>query len=166
MRAESEYARCGTLAYLAAYDVHRTKVIGRCEPTTGIKPFTALVDQVMAAEPYASARRVFWVVDNGAAHRNWAAAARLSHACPNAQMVHLHVHASRLNQVEATSPSSSASCSPRRLRGSRQPRRADPRLRAAPQHNRQAVRLEAHPHRPQLAPDPPRKPRSDRATPP
>jgi len=75
MRAESEYARCGTLAYLAAYDVHRTKVIGRCEPTTGIKPFTALVDQVMAAEPYASARRVFWVVDNGAAHRNWAAAA-------------------------------------------------------------------------------------------
>lgn len=111
MRAESEYARCGTLAYLAAYDVHRARVMGRCEPTTGIKPFTALVDQVMAAEPYASAKRVFWVVDNGASHRNWAAAARLSDAYPNAQMVHLPVHASWLNQ-RSTSPSSSASSSP------------------------------------------------------
>jgi transposase len=100
MRAESEYARCGTLAYLAAYDVHRARVLGRCEPSTGIKPFTALVDQVMSAEPYASARRVFWVVDNGASHRNWAAVARLRDAYPNAQMVHLPVHASWLNQVE------------------------------------------------------------------
>jgi transposase len=100
MRTESEYARCGTLAYLAAYDVHRARVLGRCEPSTGIKPFTALVDQVMSAEPYASARRVFWVVDNGASHRNWAAAARLRDAYPNAQMVHLPVHASWLNQVE------------------------------------------------------------------
>jgi transposase len=100
MRTESEYVRCGTLAYLAAYDVHRARVFGRCEPSTGIKPFTALVDQVMKTEPYASARRVFWVVDNGASHRNWAAAARLSDAYPNAQMVHLPVHASWLNQVE------------------------------------------------------------------
>jgi DDE superfamily endonuclease len=100
MRAESEYHRFGTLAYLAAYDVHRARVMGRCEPATGIRPFTALVDQVMGAEPYASARRVFWVVDNGASHRNWAAAARLSDAYPNARMVHLPVHASWLNQVE------------------------------------------------------------------
>ena len=100
MRAESEYLRCGTLAYLAAYDVHRARVFGRCEPSTGIKPFTALADQVMHAEPYASAWQVFWVVDNGASHRNWAAAARLSDAYPNAQMVHLPVHASWLNQIE------------------------------------------------------------------
>jgi transposase-like protein len=100
MRAESEYGRLGTLAYLAAYDVHQARVHGRCEETTGIKPFTALVDQVMTAEPYASARRVFWVVDNGASHRNWAAASRLASAYPNAQMVHLPVHASWLNQVE------------------------------------------------------------------
>jgi transposase len=99
VRGESEYRRFGTLAYLAAYDVHRARVFGRCEPSTGIKPFTALVDQVMRTEPYASARRVFWVVDNGASHRNWAAA-RLSDVYPNAQMVHLPVHASWLNQVE------------------------------------------------------------------
>jgi transposase len=100
MRAESEYARGGTLAYLAAYDVHHARVTGRCEPTTGIKPFTALVNQDMATEPYTSARRVFWVAGNGASHRNWAAAARLNDAWPNAQMVHLPVHASWLNQIE------------------------------------------------------------------
>ena len=99
MRAESEYHRFGALAYLAAYDVHRARVFGRCEPSTRIKPFTALVDQVMGAEPYTSAKRVFWVVDNGASHRNWAAAARLSEPYPNAQIVHLPVHASWLNQV-------------------------------------------------------------------
>ena len=58
MRVEHEYIRGGTLAYLAAYDVHRARVFGRCEPTTGIVPFTNLVDQVMTTEPYASARRV------------------------------------------------------------------------------------------------------------
>jgi transposase len=100
MRVEAEYARGGTLAYFAAYDVHRAHVIGRCEPTTGIAPFSRLADQVMTTEPYASARRVFWIVDNGASHRNWAAAARLNDAYPNAYMVHLPVHASWLNQVE------------------------------------------------------------------
>jgi transposase len=100
IRVEHEYRRGGTLAYLAAYDVHRAHVIGRCEPTTGITPFTALVDQVMTSEPYASARRVFWVVDNGASHRGWTAAARLNDAWPNATMVHLPIHASWLNQVE------------------------------------------------------------------
>lgn len=100
MRVESEYRRGGTLAYFAAYDVHRAHVIGRCEPTTGIEPFSRLTAQVMTTEPYASARRVFWIVDNGASHRNWAAARRLNDAYPNAHMVHLPVHASWLNQVE------------------------------------------------------------------
>ncbi|WP_433192131.1 IS630 family transposase [Nocardia sp. CA-107356] len=100
VRIESEYARHGTLAYFAAYDVHRAHVIGRCEATTGIQPFGRLVDQVMTTEPYASAQRVFWIVDNGASHRNWAAAHRLNDAYPNAHMIHLPVHASWLNQVE------------------------------------------------------------------
>jgi hypothetical protein len=54
----------------------------------------------MTREPYASARRVFWIVDNGASHRGWTAAARLQTAFPNASMIHLPVHASWLNQVE------------------------------------------------------------------
>ncbi len=100
MRVEHEYVRGGTLAYLAAYDVHRAHVIGRCEPSTGITPFTALVDQVMTTEPYASARRVFWIVDNGSSHKGWTAANRLNDAYPNAVMVHTPVHASWLNPVE------------------------------------------------------------------
>jgi hypothetical protein len=99
-RSGSGYRRNGTLAWLAAYDVHRAHLMGRAGATTGIVPFTALVDQVMTSEPYASARRVFWVVDHGASHRNRAAAARMRDACPNAVMVHLPVHASWLNQVE------------------------------------------------------------------
>jgi transposase len=100
MLVESEYTRGGTLAYFAAYDVHRAQVLGRCEPTTGIAPFSRLVKQVMSTEPYASAARVFWIGDNGASHRNWVAAARMNDAFPNAHMVHLPVHASWLNQVE------------------------------------------------------------------
>lgn len=42
MLVESEYRRHGTLAYLAAYDVHQAHVIGHCAPTTGIEPFTAV----------------------------------------------------------------------------------------------------------------------------
>lgn len=100
MLVESEYRRHGTLAYLAAYDVHHAHVIGHCAPTTGIEPFTALVTKVMTQEPYASAKRVFWVVDNGSSHRGWTAAARLHDAFPNAVMVHTPVHASWLNQIE------------------------------------------------------------------
>ncbi len=99
-RVEFEYRRGGTLAYLAAYDVHEAKVFGRCERTTGIVPFTALVDQVMSAEPYRSARRVFWVVDNGSSHNGAASVVRMKQRWPNAVLVHLPVHASWLNQVE------------------------------------------------------------------
>ena len=37
-RIESEYERQGALQYLAAWDVHRGIVLGRCEAKTGIKP--------------------------------------------------------------------------------------------------------------------------------
>ncbi|WP_241757116.1 IS630 family transposase [Streptomyces sp. WAC00263] len=100
MRVNHTYGRGGALAYLAAYDVHAAKVLGRCEPTTGIDPFMALVAQVMTQEPYASAKRVFWVVDNGSSHRGKKAADRLTSAFPNTVMVHTPVHASWLNQVE------------------------------------------------------------------
>jgi transposase len=100
MRVNHTYGRGGALAYLAAYDIHRAKAFGRCEPTTGIDPFMALVAQVMTQEPYASAKRVFWVVDNGSSHRGKKAADRLAAAFPNAVLVHTPVHASWLNQVE------------------------------------------------------------------
>ena len=100
MRVEHEYERGGALAYLAALDVATGTVIGRCAPTTGITPFSALVEQVMTTEPYASARRVFWIVDNGSSHRGNASIDRMSKAWPTATLIHLPVHASWLNHVE------------------------------------------------------------------
>jgi transposase len=100
MRAGHDYRRGGALAYLAAWDVHRGQVIGRCEDTTGIAPFSRLVEQVMTAEPYASARRVFWIVDNGSSHRGAASVKRMASTWPNAQLIHLPTHASWLNQAE------------------------------------------------------------------
>jgi transposase len=100
MRVEHEYDRGGALAYLAAYDVHRAQVFGRCEPTTGIEPFGRLVEQVMTAEPYASAERVFWIVDNGSSHRGQASVDRLQGAWENLALIHLPVHASWLDQIE------------------------------------------------------------------
>jgi transposase len=100
MRVNHEYERGGAVAYLIAYDVHQARVFGRCAPSTGIVPFMTLVAQVMTTEPYASATRVFWVVDNGSSHRGRAAIDRLTRRFPNAVMVHTPIHASWLNQAE------------------------------------------------------------------
>lgn len=98
---EFEYDRMGAWAYLAAWDVHRAKVFGICEKTTGIEPYHRLVDFVMGREPYRSARRVFWITDNGSSHRGESSVQRLSQWYPNAIQIHTPVHASWLNQVEA-----------------------------------------------------------------
>jgi len=100
VRVEHEYARGGALAYLAAWDVRRGGVIGRCDTTTGIGPFDRLVDLVMAQEPYRGAPRVLWVVDNGSSHRGDAAVARLRGRYPNLILVPLPTHASWRNQIE------------------------------------------------------------------
>jgi hypothetical protein len=97
---ENEYERGGALQYLAAWDVRRGYVIGRCEPTTGIEPFGRLVHQVLAEEPYRSGERLFWIVDNGSSHRGAAAKQRLCQVDARIILVHTPVHASWLNQVE------------------------------------------------------------------
>ena len=99
-KVEHEYERRGYVNYLAAWDVHRAKLFGRCEPQTGIVPFDRLVADVMTRNPYRSARRVFWIVDNGSSHRGRRAIERLKSKWPNLVLVHLPVHASWLNQIE------------------------------------------------------------------
>jgi hypothetical protein len=99
-RVEHEYERMGAVCYLDAWDVRRGGVIGRSEPKGGILPFDRLVWQVMTKEPYASAPRVFWIVDNGSDHRGQASIERLEGRWRNLILVHLPVHASWLNQVE------------------------------------------------------------------
>jgi transposase len=101
MRVEHEYQLTGALALLAALDVHTGAVPAAATPqTTGIAHFMDLMGQVMRQEPYASASRVFVIVDNGSGHRGKKAARRLRAAWPNAIMIHTPVHASWLNQVE------------------------------------------------------------------
>ncbi len=100
LRVEHEYERGGALQYLAAWDCHRAKLFGRCEPRTGIVPFDKLVAQVMTTKPYAQARRVFWIVDCGSSHRGEAATRRLEGRFRNVRLIHLPLHASWLNQVE------------------------------------------------------------------
>jgi DDE superfamily endonuclease len=97
---EHEYERMGALCYLAAWDVRHAKIFDRCAPKDGIEPFDALVEQFMSVEPYASARRVFVVVDNGSAHRGKRSIDRLQGAWPNLILVHTPIHASWLNQAE------------------------------------------------------------------
>lgn len=99
-RVEHEYERGGALNYLAAWDVRRAKIFGRCEPKTGIIPFGRLVSQVMLQEPYCSAKRVFWIIDNGSSHRGEACLKRFQKDWPKIVPVHLPVHASWLNQIE------------------------------------------------------------------
>ena len=99
-KVEHEYKRLGAWAYLAARDVHRAKLFGRCESKSGIAPFQRLVDQVMQQPPYRTARRVFWIVDNGSSHRGLTAIRRLRQRYANLLLVHTPVHASWLNQVE------------------------------------------------------------------
>jgi hypothetical protein len=97
---EFDYLRGGTLVYLAAWDVHHARLFDRVEQTTGIIPFGRLVDQVMTVEPYRSARRVFWIVDNGSSHAGKTSIKRMDEAYDNASLIHLPVHASWLNQAE------------------------------------------------------------------
>jgi len=97
---EHAYERGGALQYLAAWDVRRGHVMGRCELTTGIEPFGRLVKQVLAEEPYRSGERLFGIVDNGSSQRGDASKKRLHQVDSRIILVHTPVHASWLNQVE------------------------------------------------------------------
>ena len=92
MRVEHEY--------LAAWDVHRAKLFGHCEKKNGIAPTDRLIAEVMRHEPYKSAKRVFWIMDNCSAHRGHKAVERIRSRWPNALLVHTPVHASWINQIE------------------------------------------------------------------
>ena len=97
---ENEYERGGALQSLAAWDVRRGHVLGRCEPKTGMAPCGRLGKQVLAEEPYRSSARWFWIVDHGSSHRGAAAWKRRRQGDARISLVHTPVHASWLNQIE------------------------------------------------------------------
>jgi hypothetical protein len=100
MKVEHEYERQGAWAYLAVWDGLRARLFGRCEAKSGIAPFDRLVAQLMNQEPYRSARRVFWIMDNGSSLRGQRSVQRFQSRYANVQVVHGPVHASWLNQIE------------------------------------------------------------------
>lgn len=91
---EHEYRRLGTLAYLAAMDVQEPQrgLSAHARPKISNDAFDDLVAEVMRAQPYASARSVFWVLDNGTIHRGQAAIDRLQHRWPHLVLVRLPKH--------------------------------------------------------------------------
>jgi len=145
-RYEFEYERGGTLAYLAAWDVHHANLFDRVEPKTRIEPFGRLVAQVMGSEPYASAKRVFWIVDNGSSHAGRASIERMRKRWPTCQLIHLPIHASWLNQIELyffDRPTQSAD--PERPRDPARARRTAARIRRALPADRPPVPMDLHP---------------------
>ena len=103
----------------------------------------------MSSEPYASARRVFLVADNGPIHRGQKAIDRLATRWPNLILVHTPIHASWLNQIEiyfsilgrkALKPTHFRSLDELKDRVFGLPRALSPR--------RPALRLDLHPRRP------------------
>lgn len=100
LRVDDHYRRHGTCAYVAAWDVHYGRLFGQLSDKATIVAFDTLVAAVMETEPYRSAQRVFWVVDNGTVHRGDRACRRLQAQWPRVVLVHLPVHASWINQIE------------------------------------------------------------------
>jgi hypothetical protein len=99
-RVEFEDDRGGARRDLAAWDVGRGDVMGRCEPSTGLEPVGRWVRPVRAQAPYRSADRVLWVVDHGSAPRGQAAVRRLMAAYPHAMLVQTPGPASWLHHVD------------------------------------------------------------------
>ena len=91
-RIEPEYKRMGAFQYLAAWDVRRGMVLGRCEAKTGIEPFGRLVDQILDQKPYSEAERLFLIVDNGSSHRGQASVERLQARDRRLILVHTPGH--------------------------------------------------------------------------
>jgi hypothetical protein len=163
---EHEYRRRGTLAYLAATDVHDPQrgLFGRCEAKISNDAFDALVAEVMSTEPYASARRVFWVVDNGIIHRGQKAIDRLQGRWPNLVLVHLSRHASWLNQTRVyfLDPlAQGTDALP--LQRPRPTQRARPWFSGRVPPDRHADQLDLHPRQAQRPPRPARSARPTRA---
>jgi hypothetical protein len=80
--------------------LRRGGVIAGSEHKGAIASFGRLLWQVMTNEPYASARRVFWIVDNGSDHRGKASIKRLQRRWPTLIVVYLPFMRAGSNQVE------------------------------------------------------------------
>ena len=100
-RYDFEYKRHGTITLHAARDIRTGKIYWRFPRRSTKAEFRKLVLMVMKQEPFRSAKRVFWILDNGPCHHPNTFGPWLDEVWPGkAIAVHTPVHASWLNQIE------------------------------------------------------------------
>ena len=97
---EHEYERKGALNLIACLDVQRGQVWGRCYEKRGKEEVRDLLDTAFAREPYASARCIHLVLDNGSSQHPSTFPTWCAQHHDNVRVHYLPVHASWLNQIE------------------------------------------------------------------
>lgn len=100
IRVEHEYHQNGTVIYVAALNLENGRVYGEFPDSNNKANFGAFVDRLMAREPCRSARRVFFIVDNGGAHHPRTFPDRIRARWPKIRVAYTPVHGSWLNAIE------------------------------------------------------------------
>jgi hypothetical protein len=70
----------------------------------------------MTSELYASARTVYWIVDNGSSHAGRASIERLEGAWQNLRLIHLPIRTSWLTRSSSISRRRAQGAQPKQLR--------------------------------------------------
>jgi hypothetical protein len=97
---EHEYTREGALNLLACLDVHSGRVFGRCYRRKRRAEVEQFVHELFACEPYCSARRVHFILDNGSSQHPNTFPQWIKEHYPWVRLHYLPTHASWLNQIE------------------------------------------------------------------
>jgi len=97
---EHEYERQGALHLLACLDVHSGRVWGRCYARKRRAETEAFVNELFSCEPYASAKRIHFILDNGTSQHPNTFPTWVAQNHPKVMLHYLPTHASWLNQIE------------------------------------------------------------------
>jgi DDE superfamily endonuclease len=97
---EHAYARQGALNLLACLDVQSGQVWSRCYPRKRRAEVEAFVNELCACPPYASAKQIHFVLDNGSSQHPNTFPAWVKQHHPKVTLHYLPTHASWLNQIE------------------------------------------------------------------
>lgn len=100
-KVDHEYIRHGVLKMHAGRNITTGQVYHHFVDSSNMDNFRQFVREVMEQEPFKSANRVFWIVDNGSCHKPSTFGKWLSEEWPEkAIAVHTPAYASWLNQIE------------------------------------------------------------------
>lgn len=97
---EHEYERQGALNLLACLNVHSGQIWGRCYARKRRAETEAFVNELFTCEPYASAKRIHFILDNGTSQHPNTFPTWVAQNHPKVMLHYLPTHASWLNQIE------------------------------------------------------------------